>query len=160
YRAGRGMLDLHEEMGILIQEVVGTRVGRDFFPAFVVVALSKNEFGGSPRIQREDGLVRLVAGLGTRAVDRLADDYTILLSPGQPGLRANVTPDEVARYSPKRIDVIDMESGAFTTLDVQSLIRECGHDYPALRRIVSVAGDDGMLRPVAFDTALERDHPV
>ncbi len=40
--------------------------------------------------------MRLVPGLGTRAVDRLKDDYPVLLAPGQPGLRVNVTPDEVA----------------------------------------------------------------
>lgn len=160
YRAERGLLDVHEEMGIMIQEVVGTRVGKYFFPSFAGVAFSNNEFRWSPRIRREDGLVRLVAGLGTRAVDRLSDDYTILLSPGQPGLRVNVTPEETVRYSPKLIDVIDMENGTFTTLDVQALLRECGDAYPGLRRIVSVAGEDGMLRPAAFDTELGREQPV
>ena len=71
YRAERGLLDLHEEMGIMIQEVVGTQVGRYYLPAFGGVAFSNNEFRWSPRISREDGLVRLVPGLGTRAVDRL-----------------------------------------------------------------------------------------
>ena len=32
YRAERGLLDLHEEMGIMIQEVVGSRVGKYFLP--------------------------------------------------------------------------------------------------------------------------------
>ncbi|MCK7528403.1 MAG: PEP/pyruvate-binding domain-containing protein [Ignavibacteriales bacterium] len=57
YRAERGLLDFHEEMGIMIQEVVGTRVGRYFLPAFAGVAFSNNEFRWSPRIKREDGLV-------------------------------------------------------------------------------------------------------
>ena len=56
----------------MIQEVVGTRVGRYFLPAFAGVGFSNNEFRWSPRIRREDGLLRLVPGLGTRAVDRLA----------------------------------------------------------------------------------------
>ena len=43
--------------------------------------LHENEFRWSPRIQREDGLLRMVPGLGTRAVDRLADDYPVLLAP-------------------------------------------------------------------------------
>jgi len=160
YRAERGMLDLHEEMGIMIQEVVGTRVGKYYFPSFAGVAFSNNEFRWSPRIRREDGLVRLVAGLGTRAVDRLADDYTVLVSPGQPGLRVNVTPDEVVRYSPKRIDVIDMESGTFATLEVLELLRECGDAYPGLRQVVSVASEDGTLRSAGFEVDLEREHPV
>ncbi len=75
YRAERGLLDFQEEMGIMIQEVVGARVCRYFFPAYAGVALSRNEFRWSPRIQREDGLIRMVPGLGTRAVDRVREDY-------------------------------------------------------------------------------------
>ena len=75
YRAERGLLDVHEEMGILIQEVVGQAIGKYFFPACSGVAFSNNEFRWSARISRSDGLIRLVPGLGTRAVDRVADDY-------------------------------------------------------------------------------------
>ena len=96
-------------MGILIQEVVGRRVGRYFLPAFAGVAFSRNEFRWSPRIQREDGLIRLVPGLGTRAVDRVGDDYPVLVVPGQPNLRVNVALDEIVRYAPNKIDVIDLE---------------------------------------------------
>ena len=64
YRTERGLLDLHEEMGILIQEVVGSRVGRYFLPAFSGVGFSNNEFRWSARIRREDGLLRIVPGLG------------------------------------------------------------------------------------------------
>lgn len=91
YRAERNLLDFHEEMGIMIQEVVGTKIGKYFMPAYAGVAFSNNEFRWSPRIKREDGLIRLVPGLGTRAVDRLGDDYPILLAPGQPNLRVNVS---------------------------------------------------------------------
>jgi len=48
----------------MIQEVVGTRVGRYYMPAWSGVAFSNNEFRWSPRIRREDGLVRLVPGSG------------------------------------------------------------------------------------------------
>ncbi|MCP4897079.1 MAG: pyruvate, phosphate dikinase, partial [bacterium] len=110
YRRERGLLDFHEEMGILIQEVVGKKVGRYFLPAAAGVAFSNNEFRWSPRIQREDGLIRMVPGLGTRAVDRLTDDYPILAVPGQPNLRVNASVDEVIRYSPTKLDLIDLEA--------------------------------------------------
>ncbi len=64
YRAERNLLDFQEGMGVLIQEVVGTHIGDYFLPAFAGVAFSHNEFRWSPRIKREDGLVRLVPGLG------------------------------------------------------------------------------------------------
>ena len=108
YRKERGLLDYHEEMGIMIQEVVGTKVGKYFFPAYAGVAFSNNEFRWSPRIKRDDGLIRLVPGLGTRAVDRVSDDYPALIAPGKPGLRVNVSVDDVIRYSPQKIDVINL----------------------------------------------------
>jgi len=153
YRAERGLLDFNEEMGILIQEVVGRRVGRWFFPSFAGVAFSSNEFRWSPRIRREDGLIRLVPGLGTRAVDRLADDYPVLVAPGQPGLKVNVTIDEIERYSPKKIDVIDLEARRFETVDLPELLRTHGDDFPGVERVASVV-EDGMsrrLRPLMTD---------
>jgi pyruvate, water dikinase len=151
YRAERNLLDLHEEMGIMIQEVVGTRVGPYFMPAYAGVAFSNNEFRWSPRIKRDDGLVRLVPGLGTRAVDRVGDDYPILVAPGQPGLRVNVTTDEVVRYSPKKIDVINLEAGRFETHDIDDIFREYGHQFPGLDLVASVLDADGIHRPVGFD---------
>jgi hypothetical protein len=52
-------------------------------------------------------------------------------------LRVNVSPDEVLRYSPKMVDVIDKRSGAVETRSFQELSRELSGDYPALRSIVS-----------------------
>ena len=147
YRAERGMLDLHEEMGVMIQEVVGTKVGRYFLPAFGGVAFSNNEFRWSPRITREDGLVRVVPGLGTRAVDRLSDDYPVLLAPGQPGLRANVTPQELLRYSPKRVDLINLEANRFATVLISDLLKQYGSKYPMFKQVFSLCDREG-LHPV------------
>lgn len=138
YRTQNKLLDYHEEMGIMIQEVVGTKVGPYFFPSFAGVAFSRNEYRWSSRIKPEDGLVRLVPGLGTRAVDRLSNDYPVLLSPGQPGLRVNVTIDGIIRYSPKFIDVINLETGTFETIEIDLLLKRYGKEYPAISRVVSV----------------------
>ncbi|HLA77774.1 MAG TPA: PEP/pyruvate-binding domain-containing protein, partial [Vicinamibacteria bacterium] len=151
YRAERGLLEHHEEMGIMIQEVVGSRMGRYYLPAFSGVGFSNNEFRWSPRIKREDGLLRMVPGLGTRAVDRLADDYPVLVAPGQPGLRVNVSPDEVVRYSPRKVDVINMETGSFETVDARRLLEEAGADIPRLELLVSVADRDRVRRPSSLD---------
>jgi len=142
YRAERGLLDVHEEMGIMIQEVVGKKVGKYFLPACSGVAFSNNEFRWSARISRGDGLVRLVPGLGTRAVDRVNDDYPVLIAPGQPNLRVNVTVEEVFKYSPKRVDVINLEANAFETVDSVELLRYCGASYPQIRHFVSIVEHD------------------
>ncbi len=148
YRAERGLLDFHEEMSILIQQVVGTKMGRYFMPSFAGVAFSRNELRWSPRIQREDGLLRLVPGLGTRAVDRLSDDYPVLLAPRQPQLRVNYTPDEVVRYSPRRVDLLDLEANEFRTMGLDDMLRECGQQWPLIHRLLSRVEDD-MLRRVS-----------
>ena len=142
YRAERGLLDVHEEMGIMIQEVVGQKVGKYFLPACSGVAFSNNEFRWSARISRGDGLVRLVPGLGTRAVDRVSDDYPVLIAPGQPNLRVNVTVEEVLKYSPKNVDVINLETNAFETVDSVALLRYCGAGYPQIRHFVSIVEHD------------------
>lgn len=160
YRRERGLVDFHEEMAILIQEVVGRKVGRYFFPACAGVAFSNNEFRWSPRIRRSDGLIRLVPGLGTRAVDRTADDYPILAVPAQPTLRVNTTLDEMVRYSPKRIDVIDLESNSFVTLSLDELLRECGADIPGFAEVFSVLSDGALRRPVAILADQDRDEYV
>ena len=136
YRAENDLLDYHEEMGIMIQQVVGTKVGHYYLPAFAGVAFSQNEFRWSPRITRKDGLIRLVPGLGTRAVDRISNDYPILIAPGQPQLKVNVTVDEVIKYSPKYLDVINLESGAFETVELED-IKQFGKEYPIIHQVVS-----------------------
>jgi len=160
YRAERNLLDVHEEMGIMIQEVVGVRVGKYFLPAFSGVAFSNNEFRWSPRIKREDGLVRLVPGLGTRAVDRVADDFPVLLSPGQPGLRVNTTADEILRYSPKMMDLINLETGSFYTVPLAELMKEHGNDLPLIRKLVSLAEHEEIRRPGGFMEDLTKKDAV
>ncbi len=160
YRGERGLLNVHEEMGILIQEVVGRRIGRYYLPAYSGVAFSHNEFRWSPRIRREDGLLRMVPGLGTRAVDRVGDDYPVLVAPGQPGLRVNTTPEEIARYSPRWMDVIDLESGTLRTIAVDAFLRECGAELPDVRRIVSVVDGDRIRKPVGLEPDFESDRLV
>jgi pyruvate,water dikinase len=156
YRAERGLLDFYEEMGVMIQEVVGTRVGKYFFPSYAGVAFSRNEFRWSPRIRREDGLLRIVPGLGTRAVDRTSDDYPVLVAPSQPNLRVNVSVDEVVRYSPKRIDLIDLEENSFVTKDIKELLEEVGAEFPALTQVFSVYRDGLLQRPMGLATDIAR----
>ncbi len=160
YRSERGLIDFKEEMGIIIQEVVGTAIGKYFLPAYAGVAFSSNEFRWSPRIKREDGLVRIVPGLGTRAVDRLSDDYPVLVAPGQPGLRVNVSLEEILRYSPKKMDVINIEDNCFETIDVIEFFKKHGNEFPASVRMVSMVKDDKVQVPSILGIDFEDDEFV
>lgn len=157
YRTERQLLDYNEEMGIMIQEVVGRKVGNYFFPAFAGVAFTNNEFRWSPRINRDDGLVRLVPGLGTRAVDRIGDDYPILIAPGQPDLRVNITYQDQITYAPKNIDVINLETNTFETISLRNLIKIAKNNYPMLNEIFSIIEEKHIKHPVGLGIDAERN---
>ena len=160
YRAERGLIDFHEEMGIMIQEVVGKRVGNYFLPSYAGVAFSNNEFRWSPRIKREDGLIRLVPGLGTRAVDRLSDDYPVLIAPGQPDMRANVSIQDRVRYCPQQIDVLDLVTNSFKTIEVSTLLREHGDEYPAVTKMISLYEHNHLKQPFGLSIDFANEDPI
>ncbi|PIE21894.1 MAG: pyruvate, phosphate dikinase [Planctomycetota bacterium] len=160
YRMDRGLLDFREEMGIMIQEVVGQEHGDYFFPAFSGVAFSRNEFRWSPRVRSEDGLLRIVPGLGTRAVDRLSDDYPVLFSLHQPDLRVSSSPADIGRYSPHYVDVINLRKRRFETLEIRSLLEHCEGRYPLGTRIFSRIDGDRISRPIGLSLNPQRDDYV
>jgi predicted nucleotidyltransferase len=160
YRAERGLLDFVEEMGIMIQEVVGTRIGDYYFPAYAGVIFSRNEFRWSPRIRQEDGLLRIVPGLGTRAVDRLSNDYPVLVSPGQIGLRVNTTIDEIVRYAPKNIDAINLKTNSFETIEIRELLKKLGDKIPNINKIVSIFDGQVIRAPMGNEIDFEKDDLV
>ncbi len=147
YRKERGLLEFSEEMGILIQEVVGKKVGDYYLPLFAGVAFSRSEFRWSPRIKREDGMMRLVPGLGTRAVDRVGNDYPILVSPMRPELQVNTLVRERVQYSPKYMDVINLKTGAIETIDAVEFLKEHSEEFPDSDRLISIYKNDRLSQP-------------
>jgi hypothetical protein len=139
YRRAKGLQDYDERIAILIQVVQGERVGRYYMPHVSGVAFSRNLFRWSPQIRREDGFIRLVWGLGTRAVDRVGNDYPRLVALSHPQLRAEPSPKEIRRYSQHYVDLLDMEDNQFKTLPVLEVLDK--HD-PALRYLVQIYKDD------------------
>ncbi len=160
YRIERGLLDFNEEMGIMIQEVVGTKVGKYFFPAFSGVAFSSNEFRWSPRIKREDGLVRMVTGLGTRSVDRCGNDFPTLFAPAKPDLRLNNAFDEALMYSQKYIDVLNLESNKFETATIEEVIKEVGGTFPLINDVFSIIKEKHLEKPVGLGINTRTDDIV
>jgi pyruvate,water dikinase len=145
YRAEKNLLDVREEMGVIIQQVVGTTIGDYYFPLCAGIAFSTNEFRWSPRIERNDGFLRIVPGLGTRAVDRVGDDYPILLAPGKPDLRVSQDTKEIQRYSPRKADVVNLAKKSFETVLVSDLYRQYGDQIPELEQAVSVIEGDNLV---------------
>ena len=144
YRRSKGLQDYDERMAILLQVVEGERFGRYFLPHGAGVAFSRNQFRWSPQIRREDGFVRLVWGLGTRAVDRVGNDYPRLVALSHPLLHPEASPKEVRRYSQHFVDLIDLEDNSFKTLSTAEVLTS---RYPVLRYIAQ-EDQGGFLAPL------------
>ena len=84
YRSARGLLDRDEQMAVLVQRVSGVLQGRFFFPHVAGVGLSFNPYVWSEEIDPTAGVMRLVFGLGTRAVSASDGDYTRMVALGAP----------------------------------------------------------------------------
>jgi len=134
YRQRMGLVDYDERMAILIQKVQGERYGERFFPALAGVGFSRNPYRWSQKIQPEAGLLRLVCGLGTRAVDRVADDYPRMVALSHPQLRPEVGAQEIRKYSQRFIDLINLEENRFETVPASQVI---DGGYPHVRLLAS-----------------------
>ncbi len=139
YRRQQGLTDYDERMAVLIQQVQGSRYGDFFFPTLAGVAFGHNPFRWTQRIRREDGLVRLVWGLGTRAVERVASDYARMIALSHPGLRPETRARDIHRYSQRFVDLLDLKANAFRTLPVADVISD---DYPYLGELASLDHGD------------------
>ena len=135
YRRQMDLIDYDERMAVLIQKVQGVRYGSYFFPTVAGVGYSHNPFPWSPKIRREEGFLRLVAGFGTRAVERVANDYPRLVALSHPELRPYVGASELRKYTQKYIDVLDLNDNALKTLPIGEVVQA---DYPALRYLASI----------------------
>ncbi|MBN1215752.1 MAG: pyruvate phosphate dikinase [Candidatus Lokiarchaeota archaeon] len=115
YRLNRNLLDKDEQMALLVQRVSGSLYGNLFFPQLAGVGYSYNPFVWNKEIIPEDGLIRLVFGLGTRAVERFDDDYTRIVALGASNRRPETSVLETQKYNQRKVDVIDLENNEFLT---------------------------------------------
>ncbi|WP_242335064.1 MULTISPECIES: PEP/pyruvate-binding domain-containing protein [unclassified Anaeromyxobacter] len=124
YRDDRGLLDRDERMAILVQRVSGAVHGRFFYPQAAGVALSYNPYVWNHAIDPDAGVMRLVFGMGTRAVDRSDDDYTRIVALNAPQLRPETSLDEATEYAQRRVDVLDLEANRFTSAPIDEVVAE------------------------------------
>ena len=117
YRFQRGLAGCDEQMALLVQRVSGSYHGSFFFPDLAGVALSHNLYVWHDQMKPEAGMVRLVLGLGTRAVDRSGDDYARVVALDQPKLQ----PDLDSTYTQHDVDLLNLAENKFDTVSLQTL---------------------------------------
>ena len=126
YRAQRGLLDKDEQMALLVQRVSGAPYGKNFFPQAAGVGFSFNPYVWSENIEPEAGMVRLVFGLGTRAVDRSDDDYTRIVALDAPELRPETNLRQIRQFAQQRIDLLDLEANQLSSKGFEEIAQDCG----------------------------------
>jgi pyruvate, water dikinase len=142
YRQRRGFGEGDEQMAILVQRVSGMPYKQYFFPSLAGVAFSRNLFAWTNRIDPKKGMIRLVFGLGTRAVNRVSGDYPRMIAVSHPDIRPEIGM-EIARYSQRLVDLINLKEGTLETRPFADVLE--GDNYPGLNLLVSEVAD-GYLR--------------
>jgi hypothetical protein len=142
YRLHRGLIHRDEQMALLVQRVSGELHGNLYYPHIGGVGYSFNPYVWNKRIDPAQGMLRMVFGLGTRAVDRHDDDYTRVVALNAPTLRPEGSSDEVRKYSQHIVNVIDLE--------------ENGHVSRSFEQVTTASGELPLEMLASRDTELER----
>ncbi len=157
YRRRHGLIDYDERMAVLIQRVRGKRHGRYLFPSLAGVGFSQNPFRWNKRIRREDGFLRIVLGMGTRAVDRVDRDYPRMIALSHPTLRPETSPEMIRRYSQHVMDAIDLEQNRLITQPVADVLQL---DFPDLRFVASINKDGYLQNMLSAGSVAHMDEVV
>lgn len=143
----RHHLDKEEElMAILLQEAVGREFDGYFLPLMAGVGFSQNDYCWNKEIKKEHGLVRLVFGLGTRAVGR---GYARIFSPPKPLARPEGNDvREIGKFSQGTIDVLDLEKNDIVSFHFSKVVRNGLDCYPYSERLFSLRDGNHLYIPV------------
>ncbi len=129
YRAKRGLLQRDEQMALLVQRVSGNVYGDHFLPQAAGVGFSHNPYAWSELIEPRAGVVRLVFGLGTRAVDRVEDDDIRVIALNAPERRLDAA-DEHGLRTQRYLDAIDLRAGHLATVPFAQVEAACSEAMP------------------------------
>ncbi|MEJ5296852.1 MAG: PEP/pyruvate-binding domain-containing protein [Armatimonadota bacterium] len=159
YRLKHNLADSDEQMAILVQRVAGRPVGRLFLPLVAGVGFSHSPYVWSDELDASQGMLRVVVGLGTRAVDRVGGDYprTIFLS--HPTLRPEVDAARILKYSQHSVDALDIVSNQFVTVPVAELAAG-EYSFPEGHLLFSWLQDGHLADPVSAGRGPRGARPV
>jgi len=122
YRACRGVLEKDEQMAVLIQRIYGVSHSRIFFPHLAGVGLSFNPYVWNEKIDSNAGVLRLVFGLGSRAVDNNGEEHIRLVALNAPDLQLQ---DSSEICCQQKADVLNLDSGQVYPLTFSEIAQQC-----------------------------------
>ena len=155
YRKRRGLDERDEQMALLIQRVSGSYYGSNYMPCAAGVGYSYSPY----RIMKDSdpcaGMLRLVMGLGTSAVDRTEGSYPRIVNLDMPQKTSYSSSADKHRFSQGKAEVIDMNEKMLKKLPLEKMESDIPsylerilleHDYDAESRLREM----GQRREVRF----------
>jgi hypothetical protein len=157
YRENRGLQNADEKMALLAQRVSGSERGGLFYPDVAGVGYSTNLYVWERGIDPAAGMLRLVCGLGTRAVDRVPGDFARVVSLHDPARRP-IAPEDEAKYAQRRADVINLATRRLEDRPVSELDLA---NFPGWERLLTKTAElPSVMRTVLTGLAAAYDYPV
>ncbi|MGM9531407.1 PEP/pyruvate-binding domain-containing protein [Intestinibacter sp.] len=123
YRKNRGLDKRDEQMAILVQRVSGDYYGEYYFPHVAGVANSSNLYVWNKKIDMDAGMLRLVFGLGTRAVDRVNNDYVRIVALDDPTRLPAMTKKDPQKFCQHYVDVLNLNTNSVETVTVNDAVK-------------------------------------
>ena len=124
YRLQRGLDQKDEQMAIMVQRVSGSDHQNYFFPELAGVGLSHNPYVWKKNMDPAAGMLRLVMGLGTRAVNRVENDYPRIVAMDDPLVKPLAGMHDMKKYSQHYVDYLDLEENTLKKISLRELVRE------------------------------------
>ena len=122
YRKRRGLDKRDEQMAILVQRVSGSRYEGFFMPCTAGVGYSVSPYRmGSEK--PKSGMLRLVMGLGTVAVDRRTGSYPRLVSLDAPTKVLSTDMSDRQQFSQRIVDAISADTNDVEGFDAMNICK-------------------------------------
>ncbi len=121
YRKRRGLDRRDEQMALLVMRVSGSAYGSYYMPCAAGVGYSFSPYKFLNDIDSSAGMLRLVAGLGTSAVDRTEGSYPRLVSLDKPEATNFTTVAEKHQFSQRKAEVVDLKTRSLNRVPLDDL---------------------------------------
>ncbi|MDD5132668.1 MAG: PEP/pyruvate-binding domain-containing protein [bacterium] len=164
YRWQRGLDQQDEQMALLVQRVSGSYHQKYFFPDMAGVGISYNTYIWKKEMDPQAGMLRLVFGLGTRAVNRVEGDYPRIVALDAPLLKPYTGMKNAQRFSQHEIDLINVAENTLQTRSINELLTEDPEinierigepDEESIRRLKEMGQEDRHAWLITFDDLLK-----
>ena len=122
YRSRRGLQARDEQMALLVQRVSGSYYGDYYMPCAAGVGYSYSPYRFMGSLDPTAGMLRLVMGLGTSAVDRTEGSYPRLVSLDNPKATTAKTIGEKHTFSQRKLELINRGEGILEQVEMETIL--------------------------------------